>query len=352
MLAAYKGELLGCVSMRKRDLTEEGKTWAGDVTEVPEEFATPLREIIRDVNWTGGAELEMVRDPEGQRWLLEWNPRFPAWVHGATIAGCNLARHAGRSCHRHSGRENDRAVGRVHARRPRSAGARTLSAPPLPEPYAGGIGHSMKHPSGMPALAERLHKLHPHLMSANGTNGTRLIETKWRRQRSRRRSCTISRRTITIDCRRRRSSFIEHHGRGSVRSRLDARAQPQHAGDEGRQRLQHQDESRRAAHQARARFRLLCGSDQPAGSAEGARDRVQARAGDPERTRQMVAGRPVAERAVTRRLLRFDRGSQSRDRGRSKRRTASRKSSAFVCALRTSSRASAFRSIRPKNFAR
>jgi hypothetical protein len=34
----------------------------------------------------------------------------------------------------------------------------------------------MKHPSGMPALAERLHKLHPHLMTANagaenGTNG-------------------------------------------------------------------------------------------------------------------------------------------------------------------------------------
>ncbi|MFL6536836.1 MAG: hypothetical protein ACJ8JD_01495, partial [Chthoniobacterales bacterium] len=87
MLSAYKGELLGCVSMRKRDLTEEGKTWAGDVREGPEEFATPLREIVRDVNWTGGAELEMVRDPEDNRWLLEWNPRFPAWVHGATIAG-------------------------------------------------------------------------------------------------------------------------------------------------------------------------------------------------------------------------------------------------------------------------
>jgi predicted ATP-grasp superfamily ATP-dependent carboligase len=32
----------------------------------------------------------MVRDASDQPWLLEMNPRFPAWVHGATIAGHNL----------------------------------------------------------------------------------------------------------------------------------------------------------------------------------------------------------------------------------------------------------------------
>jgi hypothetical protein len=32
MLCAYEGELLGCVRMRKREITEEGKTWAGDVS--------------------------------------------------------------------------------------------------------------------------------------------------------------------------------------------------------------------------------------------------------------------------------------------------------------------------------
>jgi diaminopimelate decarboxylase len=35
-------------------------------------------------------QLEMVRDMAGQLWLLECNPRFPAWIHGATIAGQNL----------------------------------------------------------------------------------------------------------------------------------------------------------------------------------------------------------------------------------------------------------------------
>ena len=177
MLAAYKGELLGCVSMRKRDLTEEGKTWAGDVTNVPEEFAAPLREIVRDVNWTGGAELEMVRAPEGQRWLLEWNPRFPAWVHGATIAGCNLPAMlveaaTGIPAEKTTAQSEEftRVVLEVPVRS-------RYPLAPLPEPYAGGIGHSMKHPSGMPALAERLHKLHPHLRSANGSNGDGAPET-------------------------------------------------------------------------------------------------------------------------------------------------------------------------------
>jgi diaminopimelate decarboxylase len=167
-LSAYKGKLLGCVQMRKRDLTEEGKTWAGDVTEVPEEFAAPLRRIVRELNWTGGAELEMVRDAEGQLWLLEWNPRFPAWIHGATIAGRNLP-----------GLMVEGATG-VPARRPQAVSEEFTRVvlevpvrsqyplPPLPEPYAGGVGHSMKHPSGLPVLAERLHKLNPEIMEGNG----------------------------------------------------------------------------------------------------------------------------------------------------------------------------------------
>jgi hypothetical protein len=90
MLSAYQGELLGCVSMRKRDITPEGKTWAGDVSHVDPDFEKPLRAIVKQLNWTGGGEIEMVRDASAQLWLLEMNPRFPAWLHGATIAGFNL----------------------------------------------------------------------------------------------------------------------------------------------------------------------------------------------------------------------------------------------------------------------
>ncbi|HYN86450.1 MAG TPA: ATP-grasp domain-containing protein [Pyrinomonadaceae bacterium] len=159
--AAYRGELAGSVYMRKRELTEEGKTWAGDVTEVPEEFTAPLRRMVKELNWTGGAELEMVRDTGGQLWLLECNPRFPAWIYGSSIAGQNLpallvesatgvmARRAtdGAACE-----EFTRVVLEVPVRP-------QFPLPSLPEPFPGGVGHSMKHPSGTLALAERLHKM-------------------------------------------------------------------------------------------------------------------------------------------------------------------------------------------------
>jgi diaminopimelate decarboxylase len=159
MLCAYEGELLGCVRMRKREITPEGKTWAGDVSEVDPGFVSELRRIIRDLNWTGGGELEMVRDPDGKLWLLEWNPRFPAWVHGATIAGFNLpallvegATGVAAKTVASQGGEFTRVVLEVPVRS-------SIPLPPLPEPFGGAVGHSLKHPSGLPDLAERLHKL-------------------------------------------------------------------------------------------------------------------------------------------------------------------------------------------------
>jgi diaminopimelate decarboxylase len=165
---AYEGELLGCVHMRKRELTEEGKTWAGDVTEASEEFTAPLQKIVRDLNWSGGAELEMVRETEGAFWLLECNPRFPAWIHGATIAGHNLPaimveRATGIPAQKmaDASEEFTRVVLEMPVRP-------QFPLPPLPEPYPGGIGHSLKHPSGTLALAERLHKLNVVKSNGNG----------------------------------------------------------------------------------------------------------------------------------------------------------------------------------------
>ncbi|HEX8492967.1 MAG TPA: ATP-grasp domain-containing protein [Pyrinomonadaceae bacterium] len=167
-LCAYKGELLGCVRMRKREMTEESKTWAGDVTEVPEEIELPLREIIRELNWTGGAELEMVRDAEGQLWLLEWNPRFPAWIHGATIAGRNMSALLVEGATGIKAQPTP-AVSEEFTRVVLEVPVRSqYPLPPLAEPHAGAFGHSMKHPSGMPALAERLHKLSTIESNGNG----------------------------------------------------------------------------------------------------------------------------------------------------------------------------------------
>ena len=164
-LSAYKGELLHCVMMAKRDLTEIAKTWAGEISEVPEELLTPLRKIIKDLNWTGGAELEMVRDADGIRWLLEWNPRYPAWIHGATIAGYNMPAiliegATGIKALKSTGPTTVEFT-RVVLEIPVNP-AMPLS--PLPEPFAGGIGHSLKHPSGLLGFVEKLHR-------RNGQNG-------------------------------------------------------------------------------------------------------------------------------------------------------------------------------------
>ncbi len=166
MLSAYRGQLLGAVSMKKRDITPEGKTWAGEVSEIPDEFVLPLHQMVRDLNWTGGGELEMVRDAGDRLWLLEMNPRFPAWVHGATIAGHNLpallVQRATGVAARPSpdqGQEFTRLVLEVPVRA-------DYPLPPLPEPFAGAVGHSMKHPSGLPALAKKLHKLDPDMLVA------------------------------------------------------------------------------------------------------------------------------------------------------------------------------------------
>jgi diaminopimelate decarboxylase len=155
-LSAYRGELLDCVRMRKRDLTELSKTWAGDVSEVEDELVETLREIVRRINWTGGAELEMVRDAENQLWILEWNPRFPAWIHGATITGRNIPASLVEGATGYKAQyspalaeEFTRVVMEIPVRA-------EFPLSPLPEPLGGKIGHSLKHPSGLIQFANRL----------------------------------------------------------------------------------------------------------------------------------------------------------------------------------------------------
>ena len=168
MLCAYRGELLDCVHMKKRDLTELGKTWAGDALPVEPSILNSLRKTIRKLKWTGGAEFEMVRDAEDELWLLEVNPRFPAWVHGSTITGRNLPAIL-----------VEEATGHSALHLPAESGQFTrvvLEVPvreefplsPLAEPYGGGIGHSMKHPSGLIEFAQKLHDRNTPNSESNG----------------------------------------------------------------------------------------------------------------------------------------------------------------------------------------
>lgn len=88
--AAWRGRLLGAAFLEKLERTVEGKAWSGRVSGVPADLERRLRTFVRVTRWSGGGEIECVRDPFSRLWLLECNPRFPAWIYGAALAGSNL----------------------------------------------------------------------------------------------------------------------------------------------------------------------------------------------------------------------------------------------------------------------
>ena len=85
-----EGGLIGAVPMRKMQLTDKGKAWGGITIASPE-----LEEFTRDtmarLKWRGPCELEVMHSSrDGRHYLLEVNPRFPAWVYLSAGAGQNL----------------------------------------------------------------------------------------------------------------------------------------------------------------------------------------------------------------------------------------------------------------------
>ncbi len=84
------GELIGAVAMKKLYITDKGKGWSG-VTIDDSELIDISRSIVEILEWRGGAEFEFVKEKESSEYyLLEINPRFPAWVYLAVGAGQNL----------------------------------------------------------------------------------------------------------------------------------------------------------------------------------------------------------------------------------------------------------------------
>ena len=85
-----EGGTVGAVAMKKLFVTDKGKGWAG-VSIEDNEIIDISKKIIKELNWIGGAEFEFMRDEmTNKNYLLEINPRFPAWVYLAVAAGQNL----------------------------------------------------------------------------------------------------------------------------------------------------------------------------------------------------------------------------------------------------------------------
>lgn len=84
-----KCQMLGAVMMRKRALTEKGKAWAG-VTVAEPGIAEVASKIIRGLAWSGPFEVEVMRTQDEKIYLIEINPRFPAWIYLSHAVGRNL----------------------------------------------------------------------------------------------------------------------------------------------------------------------------------------------------------------------------------------------------------------------
>ncbi len=84
------GNLLGAVPMKKLQIDDRGKAWGGITVDDPELVAA-ARRVVQGLRWNGPIELELMRkEGSGEPYLIELNPRFPAWIHLAGAAGQNL----------------------------------------------------------------------------------------------------------------------------------------------------------------------------------------------------------------------------------------------------------------------
>jgi carbamoyl-phosphate synthase large subunit len=82
------GACIGAVPMRKMFITDKGKAWAG-ITLHDDRLIEIARTAVAGSCWRGGCELEFIKTPDDHYYLIEMNPRFPAWVYLAVGSGQN-----------------------------------------------------------------------------------------------------------------------------------------------------------------------------------------------------------------------------------------------------------------------
>ncbi len=88
------GNMAGAVAMRKTMLTDKGKGWCGVAIDNPSLIAL-TESVIGALKWRGPLEVEILKDARsGDYYVIEINPRFPAWIYLSAGAGLNLPYHA------------------------------------------------------------------------------------------------------------------------------------------------------------------------------------------------------------------------------------------------------------------
>jgi carbamoyl-phosphate synthase large subunit len=82
------GNLIGAVPMRKLYITDKGKAWTG-ISIDDEELLKITNDWMKSTHWRGPFELEVMKTTDDVYYLMEINPRFPAWVYLTNGCGQN-----------------------------------------------------------------------------------------------------------------------------------------------------------------------------------------------------------------------------------------------------------------------
>lgn len=84
-----KGNTIAAVPMKKLFITDKGKAWSG-ISIDDEELLKLTHRLIDSTRWRGAMELEMIKTRKNEYYLVEINPRIPAWVYFAVGVGQNI----------------------------------------------------------------------------------------------------------------------------------------------------------------------------------------------------------------------------------------------------------------------
>ena len=84
-----KGNTIAVVPMRKQYITDKGKAWGG-ISISDEKMLEMTRRFLKVTKWRGGFELELMKNKDNELYLLEINPRLPAWIYLAVGVGQNI----------------------------------------------------------------------------------------------------------------------------------------------------------------------------------------------------------------------------------------------------------------------
>jgi carbamoyl-phosphate synthase large subunit len=84
-----KGNTIAAFPMRKQYITDKGKAWGG-ISIDEQEILKLTNHFISSTKWRGGFELELMKDINNDFYLLEINPRMPAWIYLSVGVGQNI----------------------------------------------------------------------------------------------------------------------------------------------------------------------------------------------------------------------------------------------------------------------